>query len=441
MEQHQKRVKKPSKHLTLLLLNIMIVALVFLGIHLLSKSTILTVEAAALNVRTGPGLDYGVQTQVKSGAKVAVLKKEKDWFQVTLPDGNTGWVASWLIEDDKNTPTTNIAAKVIKEKTILRQHPSEKADALLTLKKNDMVTITLAQAGWSQVQTAEKTGWIPSKDLKEIPEDELNTTKKENTITAEKEETAEDNTVYTREMSTNIRKETNITSEIITTVPKETALKVLETSGDWYKVEAPDNKVGYVASWVVNKKEHPDKNTLSTSISEATIMLDAGHGGKDGGASRNDIFEKDLTLQTVKQVKKSLEKLGAKVILTRSDDRFLELLDISDKSNELKPDVFISIHYDATEQDNVATGTHTYYYHDKDKALAEVVNRHLEKLPLKNNGYSFNDLSVTRENTQPALLLELGYMSTDEDISYIVTEEYQKEAAQAITDALVEYFK
>lgn len=429
-EKRQKVQKKQTRNVpTLLILNLVIIGLVILGIALLNKSTYLTVEATALNVRTGPGLDYKIQSQIKSGTKLAVLKKQKEWYQVTLPDGKTGWVASWLIGDKNTTPVTNIAATINTEGAKLRDNPGTDTKILQELKKDTAVTITLAQDGWSQVQVGDTVGWISSDLVTE-------------TTTKVAEETDTSQEVYTREDTTNVRKEPNIESEIVTTLEQGTSVKVLETVDDWYKIETPDQQVGYVANWVVNTGSR-SKNALATSISEATIMLDAGHGGADGGASTSNetIFEKDLTLSTVKLLQKNLEKTGAKVILTRDDDSWVELIDRSNLSNQLKPDVFISIHYDATDEQNIASGTHVFYYYPEDKNLAQIVDTHLSSLPLPNHGASYNDLSVTRENTQPALLLELGYMSTNKDVSYIITKDYQQQAADAITAALTEYFQ
>ncbi|WP_071131691.1 N-acetylmuramoyl-L-alanine amidase [Enterococcus timonensis] len=426
---HQLRLKKKQPPI-LLLINVCIVALVVLGIALLNKSTSLTVEASALNVRTGPGLDFGIAAQVKSGTKLSVLKQENEWYQVTLPDGNTGWVASWLIGNEKNAAVTNLPATVNTADTPLRQEPNDQAEILDTLAKDTSLVITLEQDGWSQVQVADKVGWIPSQYLTQSKTDEV-----------EKPEEKENNTIYTREESTNIRTEPNVQAELVTTLEQNIAVTVLATVGEWYQIETADGTTGYVANWVMNTQTL-NNQSLVTSIAEATIMLDAGHGGADDGASTdNNILEKDLTLDTTLLLKKALEKTGARVLLTRDTDEWVDLEERSNMSNEQKPDVFLSLHYDATDDPNIATGTHVFYYYDRDIQLAEIVATQFKNLPLQSHGASYNDLSVTRENTQPALLLELGYMSTESDVTYIATEEYQQQVADLITEALTQYFQ
>ena len=424
---------KWSKHRVLLIANLLIVLLVILGISLLKSSNTMTVEASVVNVRTGPGITYKVEQQVAKGSKLIILKEQSKWYHVELNDGSSGWVASWLIENKQTTPATNIAATVNTKDTKLRETSDSKGAVVDKLAKGTAVTITLEQDGWSQVQVDYKVGWIQS--------DLLTLVKESATKTADATATTKEKTMYMREETTNIREQANVNSNIVATLDKGASVTVLATEGDWFKVRTTDNKEGYVANWVVNYQDN--NNTLVTSIAEATIMLDPGHGGVDSGAATNDekYYEKDLALSTCNFIKEALEKTGAQVVMTRTDDTFVDLVPRSDMSNQQKPDVFISIHYNSTDEANIATGTNTFFYHDTDQYLATLVADHLADLPIKDNGASYNNLSVTRENTQPALLVELGYLSNDKDASYIITDDYQKQAAKAITSALTHYFQ
>lgn len=436
----QRQEPKDRRHLRLFLVNLLIIVLVLFGVGLLRGDNQLVVEAAVVNLRTGPGISYNVDQQLPQGTQLTILEEKNNWYKVSLADGSKGWIANWLIGNTTASPNTNIAATVKADNTKLRKTGSSDGEVTQTLTKGTSVTITLQQDNWSQVQVDDQEGWIKSSELTitTSPTTDSTATTDSSATTASDQQTQ---TIYTRETSTNVRADASVNSDIVTTLEQGIGVKVLETSGDWFKIETPDGQTGWVANWVMDYQK--TSNALVTSIAEATIMLDAGHGGEDGGAStKNERYnEKDLTLSTVKKVQAALEKTGAKVLLTRDDDSSVGLVARSDMSNAQKPDVFISIHYDATEDANIATGTHTFYYYDRDQQLATIVNRHLADLPLKNNGASFNDLSVTRENTQPALLLELGYLSTDSDVSYIITDSYQQQVADAITAGLTEYFQ
>lgn len=104
------------------------------------------------------------------------------------------------------------------------------------------------------------------------------------------------------------------------------------------------------------------------------IVLDPGHGGKDTGAiSANGVYEKDIVLQIAKKLKKRLEATtGCRVVLTRSTDRFLSLEERTAIANANKADLFVSLHTNAHDDQNLY-GTETYFLNlSKDKESARV---------------------------------------------------------------------
>ena len=80
---------------------------------------------------------------------------------------------------------------------------------------------------------------------------------------------------------------------------------------------------------------------------KGAVLLDPGHGGSESGAYEYGVAEKKLNLHIANLVRDDLEKLGYLVIMTRTDDTELSLLDRSKFSNELEPDIFVSIHHNA----------------------------------------------------------------------------------------------
>jgi len=116
------------------------------------------------------------------------------------------------------------------------------------------------------------------------------------------------------------------------------------------------------------------------------IVVDAGHGGKDPGAiGPGNVYEKDVTLALAKSLAAELRKrLGVKVLLTRSDDRFLELKERTDYANKVGADLFISLHANASRK-SAAYGTETYFLNlSKNDKAAEVAARE--------NGTSLSDV-------------------------------------------------
>ncbi|WPC19054.1 N-acetylmuramoyl-L-alanine amidase [Pediococcus inopinatus] len=216
---------------------------------------------------------------------------------------------------------------------------------------------------------------------------------------------------------------------------------VLKKKNGWLRVRYNDQKLGWIPSWLTNRKFGFKQ---ATKLSEATIVLDPGHGGNDSGAlginQKNE--EKTYTLKTAKVVKKSLEDQGARVFLTRSTDTYVGLAARANLSNEKKADAFISFHYDSAPENDSGSGDTTYYYHKETSLkLAEMVNTQLKtKISLNNRGVQFGDFEVTRDNTQPALLIEGGYINTAKDFKQIRTETYRKQVASAVTSGLTNFF-
>lgn len=122
-------------------------------------------------------------------------------------------------------------------------------------------------------------------------------------------------------------------------------------------VKAPEPK-----QIVIPKGSQTSTLARQLGLQVGTIVLDPGHGGKDKGAiSPNGVYEKNIVLEIAKRLKRSLEiTTGCKVILTRTDDRFLTLEERTAIANAQKADLFVSLHINAHEDRNLH-GTETYF--------------------------------------------------------------------------------
>ncbi len=216
---------------------------------------------------------------------------------------------------------------------------------------------------------------------------------------------------------------------------------VLKKEDGWIRIRYNDQELGWIPGWLTNRKFGFKK---AKNLSEATIILDPGHGGNDSGAlginQKNE--EKTYTLKTANVVKEALENQGTRVFMTRSNDTYVGLAARATLSNSKKADAFISFHYGSAAQNNSGSGDTTYYYHKNTSLkLAEAVNSQLKtKINLTNRGVEFGDFEVIRDNTQPALLIEGGYINTKADFNQIKTQTYRKQVASAVTNGLTNFF-
>ncbi|WP_274650536.1 N-acetylmuramoyl-L-alanine amidase family protein [Paenibacillus humicola] len=171
------------------------------------------------------------------------------------------------------------------------------------------------------------------------------------------------------------------------------------------------------------------------------IVIDPGHGGKDPGAlAVNGRNEKEYNLALALKVKALLDKEPMlQGYLTRTDDTFVELDDRAKFANDLKADVFISLHGNSIDKSSVS-GSETYYCRPDSVNLANIMQKHLVM------GTGFPDRSVRQANfvvikktTMPAVLLESGYLTNPGDASVMFDDAKQEKIAEQIVAGIKEY--
>lgn len=184
-----------------------------------------------------------------------------------------------------------------------------------------------------------------------------------------------------------------------------------------------------------------------------TIIIDSGHGGKDAGASVNEIKEKDINLAITYKLKKELEKVGAVVLLTRTDDADLSKPNAIRRKksdfdsrialiNNSNADMYISIH-----QNNYSNpkyyGPQVFYsnVNTKNEKIAKTIQEDLNKftnskrkIKITTNTYMYNKLNI------PGILVECGFLSNKTDLTNLTNPKYQKELSSVITQSIIKYF-
>jgi len=170
------------------------------------------------------------------------------------------------------------------------------------------------------------------------------------------------------------------------------------------------------------------------------IVVDAGHGGKDQGASREGVLEKTLNLDVTLKVVEELRERGYTVETTRNTDRFLSLSEITQVAASHKPDIFISVHHNSNNNADIH-GIETYYYHGFSLGLANDLHKAINnKIPAVDRGVRKAKFFVINHTTVPSVLLELGYVSNPTERKALENPWRQKQEAQAIADGVDAYF-
>lgn len=427
----------------LVLLVIFFMGLGSLGTVALANYTNIIVEASTVNVRLGPGLGYDILTQVQGGSMVNVLDEENEWYKVRLDDGRIGWVASWLINNTEVAASQNLVATINEYSVNLRAENNEQAEVIGSAEAGEVFTLLYEENGWSQIHYNNQTAWV----LSELVTITAGTLPNENTTDTTEQvatPTSQDSVVVLQD-NVNVRSGPTLQDGVIEVANAGAVYAFQNNIGDFVEVLTNNGETGYIANWLVESSVATTTQThvpaITTTLSEATIVIDPGHGGADPGAIGDYMYEKQATVDTAAIIAQKLESVGANVILTRTGDESISLEERAYLSNSYGADLFISIHYDSTPEGVYATGTTTYYYADSDNYVADLINDELSKnLPLPNNGSRFGNFLVLRENAQPAILLELGYMNNPDDVATFNTSHYQNLVADSILNALTDYF-
>jgi N-acetylmuramoyl-L-alanine amidase len=182
-----------------------------------------------------------------------------------------------------------------------------------------------------------------------------------------------------------------------------------------------------------------------TPKTKFTIVIDAGHGDFDSGAvsmfnSKN--LEKTFNLNVALKVNRLLANDPQfHVILTRSTDRYLQLMERVDIANQANADAFISIHANSFKQIPSIRGTETFYSREDSIDLARIVHRNmLEATGFPDRKVKQADYRVIKSTTMPAVLIEAGFISNSVEEKIIFDNAFQEKVAQSIVKSLREYF-
>lgn len=192
-----------------------------------------------------------------------------------------------------------------------------------------------------------------------------------------------------------------------------------------------------------------------------TVIIDAGHGGEDGGTSSSSgLIEKNVNLEIAKLVAQSLEEQGFIVVMTRSDDRLLydpgsdyhgrkKKLDLAARLEIMKQydnAIFVSIHMNAFT-DKTCSGLQVWYSKNLPESyeLAKIIQNNARLRLQPNNKRvvkaATSAIHLLENATCPAVLIECGFLSNPEEAALFENAEYREEVAQNIAYSISEFLK
>ncbi len=206
------------------------------------------------------------------------------------------------------------------------------------------------------------------------------------------------------------------------------------------------------------------------------VVVDAGHGGKDPGAiGPTKLREKTVTLEIAKQLARFLKRRGVKVVMTRSNDRYISLKERSDLANRLKADLFVSIHANAS-RNRKANGSQVFIYNreassrhaaeaaqleNQDANYLEIikddlrqsvhelasvnaagfVSQQIGKLGMDVKRIERAPFYVLAKSHMPSILVETAFISNYKEERQLRSRGFCKKLAQGIFDGVTSYYQ
>lgn len=339
-------------------------------------------------------------------------------------------------ESDKNDETSkfineeNLQTMVVAvDKLNIRDRPNSSGNTLGKLNKDSKVEVLEEGDGWTRIKHGEESAWVSSEYLSNTSSQSVK--EKKFTVNTEK---------------LNLRNKSDVKSEIIGVLYMGDKVEVIESTDGWRYVKAGDNLGWVSADFLISQ-------SMPTPSKEKTIVIDAGHGGRDPGTLiKNGIKEKAITLAFALKIQSDLVRNGYTVKMIRTEDATCSNSTVSAEELGCRIDIakksdaqaYISIHANAGLA--TAKGTETFYNGsnsnaEENKLLAEAIHKHYQPaFDSRNRGVKDAEYYVLLNNSVPSVLIELGFLTNDFDIANLTSPTIQSRVAEGITRGLDEYF-
>ncbi len=215
------------------------------------------------------------------------------------------------------------------------------------------------------------------------------------------------------------------------------SLLSLELNGYQARSPLPEPNLGMGS----RTSDYPDPGTIPEG--QIVIVLDPGHGGSDPGAvGIGGLSETDIVNPMSHRIRDLLEEQGVRVILTREDNRTVDLQPRVELANRLDANLFVSLHANAISMSRPdVNGIETYYF-QSGQQLARTIHAHLlESTGGPDRGVRTARFYVLRHTRMPAVLLELGFVTGNQDARRLADPQYRERLSQAIARGILQYVR
>ena len=236
----------------------------------------------------------------------------------------------------------------------------------------------------------------------------------------------------------NVRSKASLDSNVVGQLKHASAVLHYGTVNGFHKIKFNEQDAYISSAFVMTSKPSTSTGTV--------IVLDPGHGGKDPGAVNGSLYEKTIVLDVTKRVEAYLRsKYNYTVRLTRSTDVYLTLDQRVAAAKSLRGDLFVSMHVNAAGSSS-AKGVETFYssqsaHSARSRVLASNIQSNLagKMSGMSNRGVKTANYYVITYNTMPSALVELGFISSPTDLTYLRSNTSRQQMAEGVAEGIAKY--
>lgn len=389
-----------------------------------------------LNVRTSPSTSSGkVVGQLNTGDRFEVVQVHANWVEIKYYNrpafiSKSKEYIDFLDSDSKpvGAPSSFAKIKTGGDTLNIRTLPSVNGTIIGKFKDGEVVEVYGEKNGWLLVTFNDIPGYVNASYTEKVnnptPDGNVATGKIIGKVTV---------------ASLNVRSGASASHPRIGSLTRGQKVEVTALNGFWATIKF-NGTTGYV-----HKSYLKLINQSASPLKDRIIVIDAGHGGSDPGASGNGIIEKNLTLDVSKRVEAKLKRAGAQVLMTRSGDTFPSLEARTEFAKKHYAETFVSIHGNAFTPS--ANGTEVFYDSstnpngNESRILAQYIQNNIVRMAnMTDRGVKDSRFYVIRNNNVAAVLVELGFMTNKADAEKLSSDRYKDIFAEAIYQGLLQYY-
>ncbi len=269
-------------------LPVMLALAMFLGFlftfpHLVFADTAV-VASATVNVRSGPGTNYNIVTQVSSGDRLPIATQSGDWYYVSRSSGEKGWIAGWLVNVEKTTQTqvpqsSGQIAVVSGSSVNIRSGPDTSYGIITQAGLGERLPVLDKSGDWYKISLSSgASGWVAGWLVAVgTPIVQTSTPVNSTTPSTNGGSAGSGKVAVVTGSIVNVRNGPGTTNAVVGQVSQGNSLPFLEQSGDWYRVKLSNGSTGWVAGWLASLQSVP-------AATPQTPVVQTGNGGTSGSS-------------------------------------------------------------------------------------------------------------------------------------------------------------